>query len=378
MSGTSCDGLDIALIEIEGSGLNTALTFKAGKSFAYAPQMKSTFLDFMQNKNWSAKDFSQLNFYLAHIWAGMVNQFLKEKKLEAREIDLIGSHGQTLWHQPEPDDFIDTKTVSTLQLGDPGVLAQLCSIPVVGDFRVADMALGGQGAPLIPYFDWVWFSRFKKNILAVNIGGISNLTFIPGSGDFERLIAFDCGPGNMLLDAAMKMLYGKPFDRNGEIAFSGKFSAELFEFLCQKDLFLKRQPPKSTGREFYDRVFLDAILQQARKINLNKADIIHNLGRYTAFAIYENYQKFIAPHDIVEAVAVGGGGAHNRFIMNTLQEFFGAVAVSDVRAFDLDEDFKEAIGFAVLANETWQGNFSNVPQVTGAKRPAVLGKICLV
>ena len=378
MSGTSCDGLDIAWVEIEGSGIQTKLVFKAGKSFDYPQQLKTSLLAFMRQSSFSAKDFSQLNFYLAQIWAGMVKQFLRENKLSPGQIDLIGSHGQTIWHQPQSEPFIDRQTASTLQLGDPSVLAQLRGIPVAGDFRTADMALGGQGAPLIPYFDWVWFSQFSKNILAVNIGGISNLTIIPADGSFKKVAAFDCGPGNMLIDGAMQELFAKPFDENGAIAFSGDFSQDLFDRLLQKDTFISQKPPKSTGREFYGEIFLRNILSDAQKLNLKNEDVINTLGRFTAFSIYQNYHNFIAPSFAVQAVTIGGGGAHNRFIMDSLQELFGDIPVSNVKAFNLDEDFKEAIGFAVLANETWQGNFSNVPQVTGAVRPAVLGKICLV
>ena len=378
MSGTSCDGLDVAWIGVEGCGAETALQFRAGKSYAYKPELKAALLDFMQSKRLSAKDFSQLNFYLARVWAGMVKIFLSENKISPAQIDLIGSHGQTIWHQPEADHFIDSATTSTLQLGDPGVLAQLCAIPVVGDFRVADVALGGQGAPLIPYFDWVWFSRFKKNMLAVNIGGISNLTFISADGDFKKLSAFDCGPGNMLIDRAMQLLFDQPFDKNGMAAYRGVFSQELHNTLCLLDPFVGQAPPKSTGREFYNENSIKTILQKAQNLSLKNEDVIHTLSRYTAYSIYENYQKFISPVSSVQAVAVGGGGAHNSFIMAALQELFGQIPVGGVQEYNLNEDFKEAIGFALLANEAWQGNFSNVPQVTGASAPAVLGKICKV
>ena len=378
MSGTSCDGLDIALIEIEHSGRETEFVFLGGRRYAYKGKQKSALLHFMQNTNVSAKDFSQLNFYLSEIWAEMIKQFLSEMRLTADQIDLIGSHGQTIWHQPEPEEFIDLPTRSTLQLGDPSVLAQLCAIPVVGDFRTADMALGGQGAPLIPYFDWVYFSRFKKNILTVNLGGIANVTFISGDGAFNKLIAFDCGPANMLMDQAMAELFGKAYDKNGQTARQGRFSEALFRFLIDKDSFARQKPPKSTGREFYGSGFFNPLIRFARNRNLAKADIVTTLSRYTAFTVYENYRQFIFPQYAVQEVAVGGGGAHNGFIMETLQDYFKDVPVQKVGRLGLNEDFKEAIGFALLANESWHGHFSNVPQITGAGRPAVLGKICLV
>jgi len=378
MSGTSCDGLDIAWIEIEGHGINTRFEFKAGRSFQYSDQQKTGLLQLMQGRNFSAKDFSQLNFYLAEVWAEMVQQFLAENNISAEKIDFIGSHGQTIWHQPDAESFIDRQTSSTFQLGDPSVLAQLCGIPAVGDFRAADMALGGQGAPLIPYFDWIYFSKFKKNILALNIGGISNVTLIPADGKLENLTAFDCGPGNMLIDRSMEILFGQPFDENGKTAFKGRLSQRLFSYLKDKDTFADVQPPKSTGRELYSKQYLDNILAEAEKLKISREDIIHTISRYTAYAIFNSYQKFIKPASSIQDVAAGGGGAHNSFLMESLQDYFSPAAVSSVSEFGLDEDFKEAAGFAVLANETFAGQASNVMQVTGASRPAVLGRICLV
>lgn len=378
MSGTSCDGLDIALIEVEGSGIDTRFNFLAGQSAPYSKKQKQALLELMQPDKSNAETLCQLNFYLANIWAEMIHAFLKKQGLTKHEIDLIGSHGQTIRHQPDPKKFIDRKISSTLQLGDPSVLAQLCGIPVVGDFRVADAALGGQGAPLIPYFDWIYFSRFKENILAVNIGGISNITFVSADGDFNKLIAFDCGPGNMLIDQAMQRLYNKPYDKDGNTARSGKFCRALFDCIQKFDTFIQRQPPKSTGRELYGRDFFLTLLKEFIRLRLDEPDFIHTITKYTAFAIYENYRKFIAPHNTVQKVAVGGGGAHNSFLMEMLQDYFNEAEVKKVKGYQLNEDFKEAIGFAVLANETLNGKPSNVPQVTGAVKPAVLGKICPV
>ncbi len=378
MSGTSCDGLDIAWVEIENHGIDTRLLFKAGQNYPYSTEQKAILIKFMQSPNLSAKDFSQLNFYLADIWAEMIKKFLQENNITAEKIDFIGSHGQTIWHQPTAEPFVSRKISSTFQIGDPSVLAQLCEIPAAGDFRVADVALGGQGAPLIPYFDWIYFSKFKKNMLAVNIGGISNVTFIPADGALENLTAFDCGPGNMLIDRAMEILFGQPFDKDGNTALKGSLSEELLSYIKHKDTFAGLPPPKSTGREFYNKQYLDDILAEASKLKLNKEDIISTLSKYTAYAIFTSCQNFVQPVSAVQEIAVGGGGAHNTFIMKSLQDFFRPAAVSGVSAFDLNEDFKEAVGFAVLANETFAGNPSNVMQVSGASRPAVLGKICLV
>lgn len=377
MSGTSCDGLDLALIEISGLGSKTEFNVIACESLAYSVQTREALLSFLRRPEHTLKEISQLNFYMARLWADQVEQFFRNKNLKRFSIDLIASHGQTIWHQPFKDLFFETQTTSTLQLGDPSVLANYLQIPVVGDFRVADMALDGQGAPLIPYFDWVFFSRFKKNIMAVNIGGISNITFVPADGDFSKLKAFDCGPGNMLIDGAMLHLFKKPFDTEGNLARSGKLSEKLIEQLKSSDPFIEQMPPKSTGREQYNETFLNNILLFAGKNNISAEDTIHTLSYYTAESIYKNYCMFIDAHQPDE-LAVGGGGSKNSFIMEKLSDLFNASAIKTTAQYGLDEDFKEAIGFAILANETIHGKPSNVPAISGASRPAILGKICLV
>jgi len=378
MSGTSCDGLDMALINVIGSGTKTHFKFIAGKSIAYTKNQKELILSMMQIKKSNAHNLSQFNFYLAHLWSDMIKIFLNEHKINASQVDLIGSHGQTIWHQPGKQLFNDKHISSTLQLGDPSVIAQLTTIPVIGDFRVADVALGGQGAPLIPYFDWIYFSQFRENILAANIGGISNFTFIPDSGNFDEVIAFDCGPGNMLIDQAMLLFFDKPFDKDGVLARQGNFSESLFAFIKMKDQFILSKPPKSTGREHYNEEFLKNILNYANDNRIKKADIIRTLTEYTAFALFENYNRFISPQYSADSLIIGGGGANNSFLMELLQKYFDSIEVKKTDDYGLNNDFKEAIGFAVFANETIKGNASNMPHLTGADRQAILGKICLV
>jgi anhydro-N-acetylmuramic acid kinase len=376
MSGTSCDGLDIAMVETRGAALQTRFKVRATQSIAYGAELTDQLLHFISKKEHSLKEISQFNFFMARTWAGQIEHFLKKYNIDKGHIDLIASHGQTLWHQPDPENFLNEKISSTLQLGDPAVLANLLNIPVVGNFRVADMALGGQGAPLIPYFDWVFFARFKKNILALNIGGISNITYIPADGSFEKVTAFDCGPGNMLIDGAMQLLYNKPFDADGAVAASGKNAGMLLNHIKGLDIFAKIKPPKSTGRELYNLNFIRDITRFAKKENIGAADIIHTITRYTALAIFEGYKNFVK-HKI-DALAIAGGGAKNSFLQKMLREYFGEIAVNPTSFYGLDEDFKEAIGFAILANETIRGNTSNVPSATGARGKTILGTICWV
>ncbi len=376
MSGTSCDGVDLALIEIEGSG--ACFNFLHGFHKPYSEEQKNIILSSVDPHHSRLEMISQINFYLAHIWSDAINEMLKKLNISSNDIDLIGSHGQTIFHQPELKQFVDKKIRSTLQLGDPGALAQLTGITTVGDFRVADVAVGGQGAPLVPYFDWLFFKPLKRNVLSLNIGGISNVTFIPANGDLQKVIAFDCGPGNMLIDQLMQRLYEKPFDENGRIAKIGKFSERIFNHLLKIDDFIKKEPPRSTGREHYGKEFVLRILRKSLRSRIQEPDIIHTVTDYTAYAISDAYENFIKPNRKADLLIVGGGGSHNPFILKSLSKYFQNVEVRKTLDFGLNEDFKEAICFAVLANELIESRPTNLPQVTGAEKPVLLGKICPV
>ena len=374
MSGTSCDGVDLALIETEGSGPDVRYTLQQQFHQAYTDLQKETLLHLLEPGKADAKALSQINFYLAGLWSEAIEKFLKMEKISPEQIDLIGSHGQTIYHQPAPEKFIDRSITSTLQLGDPAVLAQLTGITTIGDFRVADVAVGGQGAPLVPFIDWMLFSRFKKNLLVVNIGGIANFTFIPASGNKEAVMAFDTGPGNMLIDQLMQRLYEQSYDENGAKARLGQFSQRLFDFLIKTDPYPQTPPPKSTGREHYGKNFVITLLKKAFRWRIQEPDIIHTVSRYTAYTIWQAYDQYIQKP--LDAVYVGGGGSRNPFLMETLAEYFGSIPVGETGAMGMDADFKEAISFALLANELIRGNTGNLPGVTGALRPVFLGKIC--
>ncbi|MCK4559420.1 MAG: anhydro-N-acetylmuramic acid kinase [Calditrichia bacterium] len=375
MSGTSCDGVDLALIEIKGSGVQTEFKLISSYHLPYSRQQKSGILAMIEQERISLREISQGNFYLAKLWAEAIGNMLKKEKISKDEIDLVGSHGQTFYHYPEDDTFLDRKTSSTLQLGDPAVLAQLTGITTIGDFRVADVALQGQGAPLVPYVDWILFSKLKKNVLVLNIGGIANITHIPADGRKEKVIAFDTGPGNMLIDQLMQRLYELPYDKNGEKAFLGNFSDKLFDYLQKIDFFPKKKPPKSTGREHYGKDFIITLLKRALRRRIPEPDVIHTVSKYTAFTIWQATERFI--NNKIDTLYVGGGGSHNKFLMKSLSDYFVNTEIRRSGEFGIDEDYKEAICFAILANELIRGNPTNLPGITGATKPAFLGKICL-
>jgi anhydro-N-acetylmuramic acid kinase len=374
MSGTSCDGVDLALTEITGAGTKTRVDLLDTYHQHYSPQQKKELLLLLEPGFADLKSVSQVNFYLAGIWAESIVRLLKKAGMRRGDIDLIGSHGHTFYHQPLPEVFIDRKTASTFQVGDPAVLAHLTGITTVGDFRNADVALGGQGAPLVPYVDWLMFSGLKRNLLVLNIGGIANFTFIPDSGKKEEVQAFDTGPGNMLIDQLMQRLYEKPFDKNGTIAARGSFSEKLFNLLKKSDPFPNIPPPKSTGREHYGKDFIIPLLKKSLRWRITEPDILHTVSKYTAYTIRIAAAKFISQP--ISEIIVGGGGCHNRFLMNALAAEFPETVLKKSGEIGLNEDFKEAVCFAVLAYELIRGEMTNLPAVTGADRPAFLGKIC--
>jgi anhydro-N-acetylmuramic acid kinase len=262
---------------------------------------------------------------------------------------------------------------ATLQIGDPSAIAALTGITTVGDFRVADMAVGGQGAPLVPYFDWLVFRSKKMNRLLLNIGGIANITVLPRGCRVEEVAAFDTGPGNMVVDSLMHEFYGKAYDRNGRIASSGAVSLELFDRLVRHP-YLRRRPPKSTGREEFGGEYMRDVLRSGK--NYDREDVIATVSQFTAYAVHDGYRRFVEKKMEADEVIVSGGGARNRFFLEELQRYFSRARVRRVDEFGVSADAKEAVCFAILANEAVAGNAANIPAVTGARRRVVLGKIC--
>lgn len=376
MSGTSLDGIDVALIELTGHSTNTKIKTIAYDEFPFPNNFKKYILDNSHKETSNVEDICRLNFLIARIYADAVKKFCRKIKFDLSKIDFIGSHGQTIHHLPQKTKMFGFESASTLQIGCPSVLAKLTGVVTIGDFRTGDMALDGQGAPLVPYFDYIMFHSKKKNRALLNIGGISNFTILNKNYGQEKVIAFDTGPGNMMIDILMKKFFKKKFDKNGEVGLCGKFNAELFEALKTKDEYIEKRPPKSTGREYYGELFLQPFLKRFQK--LRKEDWLNTVTNFTAYAVYRNYQKFVLKETKIEELIVSGGGAKNLLLMNYLNSYFGKDVI--VKIFDdigFPSDAKEAICFAVLANETICGNASNIPRVTGARKPTILGKICL-
>lgn len=373
MSGTSLDGIDAVLLRVRGTGVGTRFRVLAYTEVPFPRGLKLLLLKNSVPETSRVDDVARLNFLLAQLYAEAVRKVCRKARVSLSRIDLIGSHGQTIQHLPDPQRMFGRTVRATLQIGDPSVLATLTGITTVGDFRVADMAMGGQGAPLVPYFDWLAFRSRLKNRILLNIGGIANITVLPKNCAPEDVVAFDTGPGNILVDALMQQLHRKPFDRDGAVALRGVVNPDLLRWLVRHP-YLKRRPPKSTGREMFGEGFVDQIIRRSRGIS--KREVIATASHFTAHAVYDACQRFLPRRFAVDELIVSGGGARNRFFLRQLAVLFPETNVITVDTLGVPADAKEAICFAILANETMAGHAANMPRVTGAKRRAVLGKVC--
>lgn len=376
MSGTSMDGIDAGLINVRGYGNRTLIEEKAFLTFPYPDELKIHLIQVIRKKRVSLEEAARLNMLIGSIFAAAALKVCKKAKIPPGKIDLIGSHGQTLWHAPEIKEMFGYKTGASLQIGDPSVIAEKTGIVTVGDFRAADISAGGEGAPLIPYFDYLMFKDKKENRAVLNIGGISNITVLPKNCSKKDVTGFDCGPGNVLIDMAVKTLFNQDFDKNGKIASEGKVSDNVLSFL-KKHPFILKTPPKSTGREKFSQNYLKKVITLSKKHNLKPEDIIRTITEFTALAVYMNYKTHIESKLKLDSVIISGGGIKNKVITNSLKQYFKGIHITSAKHYGISPDAKEAIAFAVFANEAVHGNPANIPAVTGAGKECILGKICL-
>ena len=374
MSGTIVDGIDAAIAEIEGSGTGMKMRQIDFITVPFPEGFKELVIRNSLTGTSDVADIARLNFLIAQLYADAVRRLCNHAGVKTQDVDLIGSHGQTIHHLPRAERMFGKDVSATLQIGDPSVLAKLTGIATVGDFRVGDIALGGQGAPLVPYFDYILFRSNEKSRSLLNIGGISNITYLPKGCGTQDVLAFDTGPGNMIVDRLMKKMFNKDFDEGGAIAIAGTIQGDMIDWLMT-DTFVRMAPPKSTGRERYGDPFVTSLLEKygGRRIE----DIIATVSEFTAVSVYTNYLLFLKTKGGIDELFVSGGGAHNRYILDSLRNHFGGVSVAAAEDIGISSDAKEALCFAVLANELISGNPANLPSVTGASKETLLGKICL-
>ncbi|AJG76389.1 anhydro-N-acetylmuramic acid kinase [Bacillus thuringiensis] len=371
MSGTSLDGIDVALVRIEGSGVESKVELIHFTTVPFCNDIKSEIQQALSIENSNVQLICSLNFKLGLCFANAVKEVCKEANFSLEQLDLIGSHGQTIYHLPKQDG---NRIPSTLQIGEPAVIAYETNTTVISNFRTMDMAAGGQGAPLVPYSEVILYRDPSKNRLLQNIGGISNVTVIPSQQSDQNVIAFDTGPGNMIIDEVCQRLFQLPYDQNGEIAKQGRVVDEILTY-CMSHPFLKMNPPKSTGREQFGEKFVSELLKRFEKHS--KENILTTVTMFTVNSIVHHYKKFILPYYEIDEVILGGGGSYNstlvEMLRNGLKDENCAIFIQEDIGYS--SEAKEAIAFAILANETHHRNPSNVPSATGAKQSVVLGNI---
>ena len=380
MSGTSADGINVALVKIASGGrvarhhtsnAQPRFTLLAHAEYAYPARVRKAVLAAMNARRASVADLARLNFLLAELYAEAVLDAQKKFRLQAQ---LVGCHGQTLYHQGEAKAFLGRKLAVTWQTGEGAILAARVGVPVVSDFRPADMAAGGKGAPLVPFLDYLLYRDRRIGRVVHNIGGIANLSAIAAGATAQDVLAFDTGPGNMVIDAVVTKFFDQGYDRGGKIAAAGTVLNDVVAALLRIPYF-RQKPPKTAGREEFGREFVVRFVKLCGRAH--KQDIVATATALTSRSIADSVRRFVLPRGKFGELVVSGGGARNSTLMHMLKEDLGpdGLKVRSTDEFGLPAEAKEATAFALLAHETWHRRPSNVPSATGAKRPVVLGKI---
>ena len=395
MSGTSADGINVALVRVGetrgGAGQRSGTASVVGGrqyagrtlqllghvEFPYAKQVRSAVLGAMNAEEISVAELARLNFLLGELYADAVLSAQRRFRVKS---ELVGCHGQTLYHQGEPKPFLGRTLATTWQTGEAATIAARVGVPVISDFRPADMAVGGKGAPLVPFLDYLLFADSPEGRVVQNIGGIANLTAIPAGAGASDVVAFDTGPGNMVMDAVTEQLFSRRYDRGGKIAASGEALDRVIDDILRRPFF-RRTPPKAAGREEFGREFVREFFESCGRAR--KQDVVATATALTARSIADAVERFVVKaspggrNQPYAEMILSGGGAKNptlvRMLSNQLASLGIKIRFSD--EFGLPSEAKEAVAFAMLAYETWHRRPSNLPSATGAKRAAVLGKI---
>ncbi|MCR2821232.1 anhydro-N-acetylmuramic acid kinase AnmK [Lederbergia panacisoli] len=371
MSGTSVDGIDAALVKLNGFGVHTKVDLVSFFTVPFAFDVRDEILRSMDLDTSNSALICSLHFKLGYLFADAVKMVCKKAKVPLSKIDFIASHGQTIYHLPQQDGQL---AKSTLQIAEPAVIAYETGITVISNFRSMDMAAGGEGAPLVPYADFLLYRSDSRGRALQNIGGIGNVTVLPKQCTLDDLIAFDTGPGNMIIDELCKILKGKPFDKAGKWASQGIVHKEMAQSWLTMDYF-KMAPPKSTGRELFGIQFTKQLLQSCG--DLPAEDLIATATYFTALSIAESYKQFVFPKAHIDEMIIGGGGGFNETLIQMIRSLLPNITVLTQEDMGFSSEAKEAIAFAILGNETMNGRQSNVPKATGADGAVILGSITL-
>jgi anhydro-N-acetylmuramic acid kinase len=374
MSGTSMDGIDAALVEIRGSPERPRVRLLAFVKVPYGPEVRTRIARMAAGDAVNAGAISQLNFLLGGLFAEAALKVCRRAGVSPRQVSVAGSHGQTIYHQGAPTREGGLQIASTLQIAEPAVIAERTGVPVVADFRTADIAAGGQGAPLVPMVDYLLLRDAREGRVALNIGGIANVTVLPARTKPEDVFGFDTGPGNMVIDALIRHFTKgrESYDAGGRMAARGKVIAPLLAELLRLPLF-DREPPRSFGREEFGETLVEQFFLRQRRARVE--DVLCTAIEFTARTITEALERFVFPRSQVHRLIVSGGGAHNKFLIKRLRSLLPQLKIEPSDRYGLPVDAKEAIAFAILADRAMHGLPGNLPRVTGARRPVVLGKL---
>ena len=377
MSGTSADGIDVALVQISGAAPSLLTRLEGHYQLPFPDYIRARVLRLANGAETTTAEISELNFLLGETFARAAIGACRDLRVSLGSISLIGSHGQTVFHLGSAARFQGKRrAASTLQIGETSVIAERTGITTIGDFRTADMAAGGQGAPLIPFVDYMLYRDPSRGRVALNIGGIANVSVIPAGVGPEEVFAFDTGPGNMIIDALMeKITHGREaYDQDARFALSGRTIQELL-IRMMREPYLRKRPPKSTGRELFGAQYAQMLLAWGHHHHSGNADVVRTATVFTPLSIADAFRRFVIPRAHIHELIVAGGGARNPMMMAQLAAALPGIEVVPASRFGVPVEAKEAFGFALLAYETYHGRPSNLPSATGAKHEAVLGKI---
>lgn len=384
MSGTSLDGIDAALVVIrtDESGEIEQVSLQDFAYVPYSDEVREWVMNLCSLQTARLDLLTTAHYGLSEWYAYSVQRLIEKAGIQPADVDAVCTHGQTVWHiagrTPFPGPNGMTEVRASLQIGDLSLLAERTGIPVVGNFRARDLAADGEGAPLVPYADYILFRDPVKGRLLQNIGGIANVTVLPAGKGIESVVAFDTGPGNMIIDQIIHVITNgrMRYDEGGQMASAGSVCEEMLGKLMQ-DPYYQLQPPKSTGREVYGKAFAQELISMAHQMGVSHEDLLATVTSLTATSIAQAYKQHVLPKTPIQEVIVSGGGAHNQTLLRMLRaQLPQEMAVMTTQQFGMPDDAKEAVAFAILGHETLMGRPSNVPSVTGAKRAVPLGNIC--
>lgn len=365
MSGTSQDGIDSVVLTIKGYGTKTKINVIEFDTYEYPEEVKQKLYEVTRFDKITLEDVTKLNYAIGKCFANSAKKICEKAGMKTKDVDLIGSHGQTLTHFPKEENYCGMKIRATIQIGEPSIIAKETGILTVADFRPCHIALGGEGAPLTPYTDYLLFSSKKKNRAIINIGGISNITYLPKNCSLDDVEGYDTGPGNMCINEAMKILYNKDYDKDGKVSASGEVNQKMLDKILDNEFF--KGGIKSTGRLHFGKNFVKNTIEAAKQEGVKNEDIIATFTILSAYMITKSLKKF----EVDEAILCGGG-YYNPVMMKEIIEGNEEVNFIDINGFGMSVDNREAVAFAVLANEAVSYNPSSI----GSKK-GILGKIVL-